>query len=212
MTLNTEYKPSIHEGNGVVKQFSYDFNPINKQYLKVSLEINGVWVEQLTGWNATVSDYGGIVTFSLAPSVRVAIERSIPEEQPTSFITSQGFDAKVVETSLDKLTGMVQKVSEAVDRSVKIGIGSGENPDKLIEDIYRADAVSKLAIEASEVAAEKAREAGEKAQEAEEIARSVDPQGIINQCNLYADSKIQLVDVLPTPARDDVLYCIPEGN
>lgn len=185
MTLNTEYSPAVYEGNGVVRQFSYDFNPISKDYIKVSLEIDGSWVKQDAGWSATASEYGGIVTFNLAPTVRVSIEREIPSEQPTSFITSDGFDAKVIETSLDKLTGMIQKLEEAVDRSVKLGVGSGENPDELIEAIYGASIIAERAIEAS-------NRAIQSAERAEQIASSINPPEIVatavSSANAYTNS------------------------
>lgn len=172
MTLSTYYKPEVYEGDGLTTQFSYRFNPISSEYLKVSLEIDGNWVEQLSGWKATYSANGGIVTFLLAPTVRVSIERVVPQEQPVSYKTSSGFDAKVIENSFDRLTGLVQQAQEAVSRSVKIGIGAGEDPDKLVDDIYRADAVSQQAIAASETAIEKANEA-------ERIAREINPQQIM---------------------------------
>ena len=137
MTLNTTYSPAVADGNGVTKQFSYSFNPISINYLKVSLEISGQWVQQLSGWTATVSENGGIVTFDVAPTTRVAIERDVPEEQPTSYETSSGFQAKVIEHSFDMLTGMVQELKEKSDRSVSVEVGSPISPEQVVQQIER---------------------------------------------------------------------------
>ena len=137
MTLNTTYSPAVAEGNGVTTDFSYSFNPLSPSYLKVSLEVNGEWIEQLSGWTATTSTSGGIVTFSTAPTSRVLIERVIPEEQPTPYTTSAGFQAKVVEHSFDLLTGMVQQVQEQANRAVAVGIGSDINPAEVIGEVQR---------------------------------------------------------------------------
>lgn len=137
MTLNTTYNPTVADGNGVTTQFSYSFNPISINYLKVSLEISGEWVQQFSGWAATVSESGGIVTFDTAPTTRVAIERDVPEEQPTSYETSSGFQAKVIEHSFDMLTGMVQELKEKSDRSLSMEIGSETQPEEVIGQVER---------------------------------------------------------------------------
>ena len=137
MTLNTTYSPTVADGNGVTTSFSYSFNPISANYLKVSLEVGGVWVEQVSGWTATTSENGGVVTFSTAPSSRVCIERVVPEEQPTAYKTSSGFQAQVIEHSFDMLTGMVQQLQEKSDRSVAVDVGSSVDPDTLVREVER---------------------------------------------------------------------------
>ena len=137
MTLNTTYSPTVADGNGVTKSFSYSFNPISENYLKVSLEQNGSWVEQVSGWTATVSENGGVVTFDTAPTTRVAIERDVPEEQPTSYKTSSGFQAQVIEHSFDMLTGMVQELKEKSDRSIAVDVGSSVNPQEVVTQVER---------------------------------------------------------------------------
>ena len=155
MTLNTSYNPTVADGNGVTTSFSYSFNPISLSYLKVSLEISGSWVKQTSGWTATMSPNGGVVTFSVAPTTRVAIEREIPEEQPTSYETSSGFQAKVIEHSFDMLTGMVQGLQEKADRSVSVEVGSEITPEDVVAQIERVytsiDNVDKVADDLANV-------------------------------------------------------------
>ena len=137
MTLNTTYNPTVADGNGTTKEFSYNFNPLAREYLKVSFQINNEWVEQKSGWSATVSENGGVVTFDIAPTTRVAIERDVPEEQPTQYKTSSGFQAEVIEHSFDLLTGMVQELRDETSRSVKVDIGSDISPDKIVAQVER---------------------------------------------------------------------------
>lgn len=137
MTLNTTYNPTVADGNGTTKEFSYNFNPLAREYLKVSFQINNEWVEQKSGWSATVSENGGVVTFDIAPTTRVAIERDVPEEQPTQYKTSSGFQAEVIEHSFDLLTGMVQKLKDESSRSVKVEVGSNISPDEIVAQVER---------------------------------------------------------------------------
>ena len=149
MTLNTTYKPAVAQGNGIIKEFSYSFNPLSLSYIKVYFEVDGKWVEQKTGWSATVSDSGGVVTFLTAPTTRVSIERDIPESQPTSYTTSSGFQAKVIENSFDLLTGMVQELKDASDRSVKVEVGDNQTPEELLEEVYnKLDSATAIAGDA----------------------------------------------------------------
>ena len=137
MTLNTTYNPTVADGNGTTKEFSYNFNPLAREYLKVSFQINNEWVEQKSGWSATVSENGGVVTFDIAPTTRVAIERDVPEEQPTQYKTSSGFQAEVIEHSFDLLTGMVQELKDETSRSVKVEVGSNISPDEIVAQVER---------------------------------------------------------------------------
>jgi hypothetical protein len=171
MTLNVSYKPAVLEGNGIIKEFSYSFNPISENYIRVSLEQDGKWVEQLSGWSATTSENGGVVTFDVAPDSRVAIERIIPKEQPTSYTTSSGFQAKVVENSFDILTGMVQQLQEESDRSVKVVVGGDQDPQELIDEVFEKLDLATVTGEAAIKAAEEANNAASSAQSSAEHPR-----------------------------------------
>lgn len=232
MTLNVGYKPNVFQGNGVIKEFAYDFNPISIQYLKVYFEEEGKWVEQTSGWTATIyslsnydlenmnietlpeserfSSYGGLVTFDEPPTTRVQIARVINEEQPTSFKTSSGFDAKVVETSLDKLTGMIQQLQEASDRSVKVEVGDNQTPEELLEEVYeKLDSATEIAEDAikaanqAQIAADNATQAVESAEETlREVTAYVDSAKI--EINNTKETAIEEVDTKVTTAKADI--------
>jgi hypothetical protein len=199
MTLNVSYKPAVLEGNGIIKEFSYSFNPISENYIRVSLEQDGKWVEQLSGWSATTSENGGVVTFDVAPDSRVAIERIIPKEQPTSYTTSSGFQAKVVENSFDILTGMVQQLQEESDRSVKVVVGDDQTPEELLAEVYgKLDSATDIAKDAI-LAAEQATIAAEQATTSVEEAKKqvIDTQEYVDQAKGEIDDAIR-------QATDDV--------
>ena len=124
MTLSATYEPRRQQGNGVTKEFSYSFDPYSIEALKVYIEENGVQVET-TDYTATANENGGIVTFNVAPTSNqyVVIARSVPQDQEVPFYTSSGFDAGVVENSLDKLTAMIQEVNNEAVRSAKLPKG-----------------------------------------------------------------------------------------
>lgn len=220
MTLTTGYKPNVFQGNGIIKEFAYNFNPISIQYLKVYFEEEGKWVEQTSGWHATVnslssydldsmnidtlpeserfSTFGGLVTFDEPPTSRIQIARSITEEQPTSFKTSSGFNAKVVETSLDKLTGMIQQLQEASDRSVKVTVGDNQTPEELLEEVYsKLDSATEIAEDAIE-AANQAQVAADNATQAVESAEET-----LREVTAYVDSaKIEIKDTKDTAIEE----------
>ena len=128
MTLSATYEPRRQQGNGITKEFSYSFDPYSPEALKVYIEENGVQTET-TDFTATASENGGIVTFNVAPTSEqyVVIARSVPQDQEVPFYTSSGFDAGVVENSLDKLTAMVQEVANETLRSAKLPKGYNIN-------------------------------------------------------------------------------------
>ncbi len=195
MTLNTGYKPNVFVGNGVIKEFAYDFNPISIKYLKVYFEENGEWVEQNSGWVAddAVSAYGGTITFDKAPTSRVQIARVITQEQPTSFKTSSGFDAKVVETSFDKLTGMVQQLQDASDRSVRVEVGDDQSPEELIQDVFDK-------LDLSNVIIEQANKATEEAVKSVEEAKS-----LLNETSDFVSQKKEEIDTTATDATNAIV-------
>lgn len=207
MTLNTTYKPAVAQGNGIIKEFSYSFNPISSSYIKVYFEIEGKWVEQKTGWSATVSDNGGVVTFLNAPNTRVSIERDVPESQPTSYTTSSGFQASVIEHSFDLLTGMVQELKDASDRSVKVEVGDNQTSEELLQTVYdKLDSATEIAGDAIS-AANQAQTAADNATAAVNSAEQT-----LANVTAYVDSAKVEIDSTVAQAKADVNSAIDEAT
>ena len=129
------YVPAKTTGNSSTTAFSFGFAIITKTNLRVYLELisTGVQTLQVEGTHYTVTfdddTPGGVVTFLTAPSslYYIIISREISKTQEVPLSTSSGFQAKVVEAMLDKVTGEVQDVKEEVKRTIKTKIGGTED-------------------------------------------------------------------------------------
>ena len=101
MTLGANYVPVRQLGDGVAKNFSFDFDILQPEYLRVFLEVEGEQYEQEQGvdYNFEYNRSGGIVHFVIAPTIEqyVIIIRDTVEDQRVPFRTSDGFQAKIVE-------------------------------------------------------------------------------------------------------------------
>lgn len=75
-----------------------------------------------------VASPGGTVTLAVAPavSVRVTILRNVALTQGSQLPNQGAWYPKVVENALDKLTMIVQQLSEKVSRSVQVGVTVGD--------------------------------------------------------------------------------------
>lgn len=127
MTIANNYQPTKQLTNGTTTTFSFAFYALNENYIKVAIETDGVQsVVDPSNYTVEFDENDGAVTFNTAPAAGsyVIIYRQTPQEQETPFKTSSGFPAKTMEGRLDKLTAMVQEVSDDADRSVKSQVGS----------------------------------------------------------------------------------------
>lgn len=84
---------------------------------------------------------GGTVTLTSAPPAgyQVTILRNVAFTQGTSLPNQGGWYPKVVENAFDKLTMIVQQLSEKVSRSVQVGVTSSDTA-ALVSAIYSAGA------------------------------------------------------------------------
>lgn len=111
VTLLTENTRIRYTGDGVLKEFSYPFNPIDLSYVKVYKNLQPV-----TAPDITISS--GVVTFNTAPAEGDSIV--IIREKPLTYdsgIVSKGI---ISPDSLDNLAvellGQIQQVNEKLDR------------------------------------------------------------------------------------------------
>lgn len=111
VTLLTENTRIRYTGDGVLKEFSYPFNPIDLSYVKVYKNLQPV-----TAPDVTIAS--GVVTFNSAPAEGDSIV--IIREKPLTYdsgIVSKGI---ISPDSLDNLAvellGQIQQVNEKLDR------------------------------------------------------------------------------------------------
>lgn len=185
MTIEVNYNPIRQQGNGVTKQFSYDFYALSANYLVVYIEEDGVQTVT-TDYTATVSETGGLVTFNVAPTENqyVVITRSTTINQEVPYTTSRGFDAKVVENSFDKDCAINQEQSDLLRRTPKIPSGYNidvtlplpevgkslvwKNDTGLLQNSkYDTDSIAELAVQSADIASESATAAANSATQAQ---------------------------------------------
>lgn len=133
MSISDNYVPLRQIGNGVTVAFSAGWSMIASAYARVYLEdaITGVQTPVTEGPGASqytiaLTASGFTVTFNTAPTSAyyVVIGREVALDQTDPYRTSVGFDGKVLEASLDKLTAMIQDVNDTTSRALKFPLGS----------------------------------------------------------------------------------------
>ena len=144
--------------NGITATFPFSFKIFNaSDILVVKTTPSGIDSELLP-----VSDYsvlkntdqnsnpGGSITTTLALSDghKITITSQVEELQPVDLTNSGGFYPTVINDALDRLTVMIQQLSEKVGRSVKVGFTSEISVDDLIATLV-SSATSAAASAAS---------------------------------------------------------------
>jgi hypothetical protein len=117
MTVSTTLNRISYTGNGstTVFAFPYKFIAVSdiKVYLAGALQSSGYSV-------GSPSDTGANITFSAAPaaSAAIVILSDPAKTQDTSLPSTGPFPAKTVETMSDKLTLLVQRLSDRISRTI----------------------------------------------------------------------------------------------
>ena len=126
MAVNNNYSINSYIANGILTDFSFNFEVLSVSNLVVNVkDTDGNVSLQVLGvdYTATInSDGTGQISFAVAPANNyvVYIARNIPETQENNFETSSGFQAELIEKSLDKLTMITQQLSETNSRMIEI--------------------------------------------------------------------------------------------
>lgn len=120
MSVSTTTRRKSYTGNGVTTVFAYDFRILQASDLFVYF--NGVL--QLSGYSVggVGAGSGGNVTFLVAPAngVTVLFLRTVPRTQLVDTQNIEQILENVFDTSLDKLTMLVQELDELVTRSPQL--------------------------------------------------------------------------------------------
>lgn len=130
MSLSNNYQPAKTSSNGVLVDFGFSWNGLNTEYIRVYIEDKDTGVVTLIESSeytiTSFNEAGGNVRFNSAPADNnfIIIAREINQIQETPYRTSLGFNGKNVESSFDKLTGIVQELSEKASRSPTMPIGT----------------------------------------------------------------------------------------
>ena len=124
MTVQSETSKISYSGNGSTTIFSSSFGFINNEDVKVLLvSSDGTETLQtetthytLTGGSGAI----GSITMITAPATgeNLVIYRDPPITQLTDYVENDSFPAETHELALDKLTQLVQRISEVTGLSL----------------------------------------------------------------------------------------------
>lgn len=136
MTIADNYAPIRQIGDGVTTQFSASWSMIAAAYATVFLEDATTGVQTAVTQGAGANQYqiaitasGFTVTFGTAPTASqyAVIGRTVTKDQSTPYKTSRGFQGPVEEASFDKLTALVQQLSNQAGRNISAPLGDTAN-------------------------------------------------------------------------------------
>jgi hypothetical protein len=132
MTVSTTTNKIRYSGTGSQYVFPYTFKIFADDDLEVILtSAAGVDTVKTLTTHYTVSGAGsgsgGNVTMITAPASGeyLTVKRNLDILQETDYVENDPFPAESHENALDRLTMICQQLNEAVDRALKISIGSG---------------------------------------------------------------------------------------
>lgn len=131
MTLLSTQTVITYNGDGVSTGFAVPFPFFGKDELLV-IETSATGVETTKSFGSDYSVVGGAgstgtVTASSAPIVGVkwTIKRHTDITQETDYTPNDPFPAETHELALDKLTAILQELSELLGRTITVPIASG---------------------------------------------------------------------------------------
>lgn len=129
MSLSDNYKPVKYIGNGTTKDFSFNFNMINREYCRVFLEDKTTGAQTPKNLDADYSlvfdDNGGQVSMKVAPlaSQYIVVYRDVDLNQKSDFRVGEGFAAVKIEDEFDKQMAAIQQMDDGLNRSPKVAEG-----------------------------------------------------------------------------------------
>lgn len=140
MSISSEVrKAGPYDGNGVTVAFPFAFKVFAAGDLLITLaDPDGAETELVLTTNYTVAlnadqevSPGGTVTALVAPATdyTLTISSQVENLQPISITNGGGFYPTVLNTALDRLTIMVQQISEKASRSLKLPVSAPAGMD-----------------------------------------------------------------------------------
>lgn len=141
-------KAGPYSCNGSTVAFPFAFKVFTTADVRVVLtDANAVESDLVLGTNYTVAlnadqdaNPGGTVTTTAtyATGYKVTLTSQVQALQPVTLTNQGGFYPKIINDALDRVTIMVQQLSEQVSRAVKTSISSNTSPDSLISTLLTA--------------------------------------------------------------------------
>ncbi len=128
MPLADNYEPIKYVADGVTVEFTFNWNYVSADSVKVYSEVDGVQTLIESGYTLTPATNGGVITFDEAPAdMNIIISRETPNTQSTIYVTSKGFEAKVIQDDLDRRTAVSQESRELSNRTLAYPLGTSSS-------------------------------------------------------------------------------------
>lgn len=173
-------KTSPFAGNDTTGPWAFTFKTFDEADLEVVKLVSGVESVLVLNTDYTVSlngdqeaSPGGDITTTanVATGETLVIRRVVEALQGVDLVQGGAFNPSVLEDALDRLTMLAQQLEEEVDRSVKVDLTSGDDPDTLVATILAAEASASADAAAAAVDAAAAAAS----------AASIDPNELIHR-------------------------------
>lgn len=143
-------KAGPYNGNNVTTSFPFTFKVFSdSDVLVVKTDAAGAEATLALATDYTVilnadqnASPGGSVDLpaALASTYKLTISSALSALQPVSLTNTGGFYPEVLNTALDRLTILLQQVSEQASRAVKTPISSSTSPDTIVAELLAAAA------------------------------------------------------------------------
>lgn len=131
MTVTTQTNRASYDGNGVTTAFTIPFRILEATHVKVITRVvaTGVETEKVYSADYTVSGADNptaTLNMNAAPATgtKVIVLRSVPATQEKDYVEGDAFPAESHEKGLDKLTMLLQQISEIIGRAIIVSPGS----------------------------------------------------------------------------------------
>ena len=132
MTVSvTKNKMPAYTGDGVTRNWDFDFPILNVDDMKVYVVYNDVTTLLVANYNVDLlNNYVTYPTVAsgldiLTSDYQIILVRELPLLQESDYENQGKFPSKAIETNIDRLTMIDQQQQEELDRVYKIDIGTG---------------------------------------------------------------------------------------
>lgn len=151
MSVESKYKPVSYTGTGGTSVFPFGWVCYEKTWIHVSAD--GLELTQGADYTVALESIsGGSITLTapLAAGKVLIIWMDVPITQENRYPNTGQLNTVTIEKALDKQTLIAQQQQDAIERSVKVPVGSQEKPEDVVQGIYGArDAAAASANTAS---------------------------------------------------------------
>ena len=172
----TPRRSPVYVGNGVATSYAFGFKVTDPATLVVTIadadDLNAQELEYVTDYTVTLNvdqnaDPGGEVSYAGLPvGHRLVITSATDSSQPVAITNLGKFHANVLEDALDRLAILHQQQQEQIDRAVKVGVTSEQDPSDFLQATLDIAANSAQQAAGSASAAQSARTGAEAALDA----------------------------------------------